>query len=383
MKLFDDRFIDSLSRQYKDINKRAVPFIAKLAIDPSLQAEKERLERWFCELTDQCKQEMIGRLREENSRHHFAAYFELVYYQWFKSLGYVVTFHPVLKEGSPDLMVDGGPLDKPMIVEIATVFDEPSWEKEEMKFRKIIDQLDEVEHYYSTIISNESEQIPDNIDYDKLKKQMVFQLDTLHTSIKEPSEFGYEDGKLRLRVTAIPNLRKGPIVVSWGSRARAIGYDQIRRAIEKKIGKYKSVKKLGYYFVVALNISNVPVGELGLINTLFGNDVVRITRGQNGAPRKTEERKDFSGLLTIKPGLGGIVRNTRLSAIINMETKWEGRNRRPHRVHYPKIIHNPAAAVPLSTDIFKELPQFITVSEAKESKTLSWINDDVAIGFVG
>jgi len=378
MKVFKEEWLKDLSQQYNYRNRYTAPFIAKLAFDPILSPERDIVEVWFDRLPEEAKPDILSRLRSTNSHYHFGAYFELVLYAYLKDLGFCVSFHPKIAEGEPDLLVSGKNLIKPIVIEVATVFDEPQQEKEEQKFNIILEKLDSIEHYYSVIISNESEQIPDDVNYDKLRYFIESQLSSLYSrAISNPQEFEYKEGGLKLKLTALPNLDKSSIIFGYGGQARFIGTDQLRRAIKKKITKYKSVKELGLSFIVALNLANVPAGEAGLLNVLFGDRVVRIKRNRKGEPINVEEGRNFKGLFTPKPGLGGKAQNTRLSAVLNIVSKWPERNMNEpvKRVHNIRIIHNPGASNPLDIDVFKGLPQFTLLSEDDAGITLGWIDD--------
>jgi len=82
-------------------------------------------------LPEEAKPDILSRLRSTNSRDYFGAYFELVLYQILIDMGFAVYFHPRIAEGKPDLLIKGKNLSKPTFIEVATVFDEPEWEKEE------------------------------------------------------------------------------------------------------------------------------------------------------------------------------------------------------------------------------------------------------------
>ena len=254
MKIFEEKWLKELSQRYDYRNRYTAPFIAKLAFDPILKPERDIIEAWFDKLPEEAKPDILSRLRKTNSRDHFGAYFELILWQLLIDLGFTVCFHPKSAEGNPDLLIEGKNLSKPTFIEVATVFDEARWEKEEQKFKVILEKLNAIEHYYALIISNESEQIPEDVNYDELKYFVQSQLDSLYSeAVSDSREFEYKKDALKLKLTALPNLSKSPIVLGHGGQARFVGTDQLRSAIEKKINKYPSVKKLGLGFIIAIN----------------------------------------------------------------------------------------------------------------------------------
>lgn len=320
-------------------HKYSTPFIARLALDPIMSEERIKIEKWFQTLPEDVKPDIRGRLRDKSRPQHFGAYYELVLYQFFKSIGYSASIHPRLEEGEPDLLITGKNLDKPVIIEIATVFDTPDWIKAERKADLLLDQLNKIEHYFFVHVIFDSEHIPNKVDYRKLKrfvKQWMDSFDPDKTHDIQKTE--YEEDELKLTLSLLPKLP----------------------------------------FIIALNIANMPAGETGLINELFGKLVVVFKRTPDDEIVSTEERRDFSGLFTPKPGLEGKAQNTRLSATLIVRSKWleRGENEQAKRLNYFSVIYNPWACNPVDQQIFDDYPQFVTISEDDKGRTFDWINKD-------
>ncbi len=381
MNVFDEGWVKGLERRYGSVSKYTTPFIAKLALDPVLSGERAKIEQWFQDLPDNVKPDMLGRLRDKSSHQHFGAYYELVLYHFFKSIGHSVDIHPKLEEGEPDLLVGGKNLERPIIIEIATVFDDPNWQTQEQRLDSILAVLNNIEHYFFIMVTVCCKDIPQKVDCKKLKQFVIRWLDrfdpaTTHTT----EEIDYDADALKLKLTLLPKKipTKAPIVSGWMLPPRCIGTEQVRSALEKKINKYKSIVKLRSPFVIALNITNMPAGERGLLDTLFGKMVVRIKRNENEDVTKVEEGRDLSGVLTPKPGLSGAAQNTRLSAILNVVSKWSEREDKDEpaiRLHRFRVIHNPWASYPLSRTVFDGYPQFAKISEDSTGMSLDWVDD--------
>jgi hypothetical protein len=382
MKVFDEEWVAALEQQYGSASKYTTPFVARLALDPVLARERAKIEEWFQTLPEDVKPDILGRLRDKNSHQHLSAYYELILYQFFKSIGYSVTIHTKLPEGEPDLLVTGRNLEKPIIIEVATVFDDPNWQKEEQKLDLILERLDSIEHYFFISVIVNSEHIPEKVDYKKLKRFVTSWLDGFDPRITHTTEeIEHEANGLKLKLILIPKktLKKEPIVGGHMLPARFIGATQLRNVIIKKINKYKSIKERGLYFIIALNITDMPAGETGVLNELFGKRVVRIRRTQNGDVSSAEDSRDFSGLLTPKPGLGGKTQNTRLSAVLIIRSRWlerEKKNEPARRIHYFGVIHNPWASNPLSYKLFEGYPQLVNISENEKGIFLDWIDKE-------
>jgi len=387
MKVFEDGWVKALEQRYGSASKYTTPFVARLALDPVFTKERAKIEEWFQTLPEDVKPDILGRLRDKSSHQHFSAYYELVLYQFFKGIGYSVDIHPKLEEGEPDLLVTGKNLEKPIIIEIATVFDDPNWEREAQKFDLILEKLDSIEHYFFVMVSVYSECIPERVDYKKLNQFVRGWLDSFDPKTTDTTqEIEYKADGLSLKLTLAPKktLKKAPIVGSYMLPARFIGGKQIRSVLKKKINKYKSIRQLKMPFIIALNMTNMPAGEKGLLGELFGKLVVRIRRNKNGKVVSTEAGTDLSGLLTPKPELGGKVQNTRLSAVLNVVSKWaehEEESEPARRVHFFRVIHNPWASNPLSHEIFKGDPQFVSISEDEKGISLDWIDGDTDKAF--
>jgi hypothetical protein len=387
MKVFEESWTEDLERKYHCASKYTTPFIAKLAIDPILSKERAKIEERFQTLPDDVKPDILGRLRSTSSYQHFSAYYELVLSEFFKSIGYSITIHPKLKEGEPDLLVTGKNLDKPIIIEVATVFDDPEWEKEERKLDLILEQLDKIEHYFFVMIAVESEPIPERVDYERLQQFVIQWLDSFDPkTTHESQETRYKSDGLKLKVIMIPRKipERKPIVGSYMLPARFVNSTQLRRVLQKKINKYKSIKELGLPFIIALALAGISLDEEAIIGELFGKMQLTIKRNQKGEVIATESGRDFSGLVTPKPGLGGKAQNRRLSAMLEVRSKWlqlKERNGGEAREHFFRLIHNPFASVPLDRGILKGYPQLVPVAEDKKQISLQWVGENTKLAF--
>ena len=148
MIVFEEKWLEGLRKKYPVISRYTAPFIAKLAFDPVLLDQRNKIEEWFKSLPDNVKPDICQRLRSEVSQQHFGAYYEILLYQFLRSLGYSADLHPELNGFQPDLLIMAEDLSNPIIVEVATIFDDPHWQKEERKFNLILDELSKINHYF-------------------------------------------------------------------------------------------------------------------------------------------------------------------------------------------------------------------------------------------
>jgi hypothetical protein len=379
MKVFEESWVEGVRRRYGSMSKYTRPYVAFLALDSHVSEERAKIEEWFQTLPDEIKPDIVGRLRSKDERQHFSAYYELVMRHYFQSRGYIVTMKPKLKEGEPDLLVEGNELETPVVIEVATVFDDPEWEKEEQKQKRLLGELNTIEHYFLVGVSIRSDNIPEKVNYNRLRRFVEGWLDSFDPRVtKTMQEATYREGGLELLLTLFPkkSMKKAPVVGIWAPPGRWITPTQLRRAIEKKISKYKSVKEHNMPYVVAACLhSDSPVGEEEALNVLFGQEVYELDVRKKEV---IEVKRDFSGLLTPKPGLGGLVRNTRLSALALVNTRWlpPQDNGKEHQAHFLRVLHNPNAAIRLGFELFKGYPQLMKVAEDEEHFSLEWFDKE-------
>ncbi len=145
--------MDELRCRYGSMSKYIRPYVAFMALDPRASEERGKIEEWFQTLPDNTKPDVMGRLRDKNEQQHFSAYYELVIRHYLHSRGYTVTVNPKLKEGEPDLLVEGNTLETPVLVEVATVFDDPEWQKEDRKKNSILAELEQIRHHFFVVVS--------------------------------------------------------------------------------------------------------------------------------------------------------------------------------------------------------------------------------------
>ena len=109
-----------------------------------------------------------------------------------------------------------------------------------------------------------------------------------------------------------------------------------------------------------------------------------IYRDQEGHVVNTKWKLSSNGLITPKHGLGGKARNTRLSAVIDIKSKWLERTTRgalAKRAYSFSIIHNPYASAQLNIKFLKGYPQFAPVAEDDKSISMTWIDNDSELTF--
>lgn len=381
-KVFEENWAKAMGQEYASASERTKPFIVRLTLEPRFANERRKIEKWYQELPENVRIDkgFLNDLRSTDIHQHSGAYHELVLYHFLKSLGYNVEMHIEISRQVPDFRITGNRLDKPVIIEVATVFDDPKWQEKERRFNLILERLDKIEHLCRLSVSLRSKDIPDEVDYDQLADTVVKHLDELINELKAQvakRTFHYRENDLDIEFLPLLLPKKGSVVVSHSLGARWVGSDQIKNAVEAKINKYKFVREQDLPFVVALNLNDVPAGEDGLINELMGQVTVTITRGKNGEPIRESVGRNFKGLVTPKPGLGGKPRNTRLSAVIVVDSKWlnpDSEGEQEQKVHFFRLIPNYWACNPLSPEFMKYQPRIKYTVKNETELSFEWIN---------
>lgn len=382
-RIFAPDWVGAVQGKYPSIPRYSAPFIVRLALEPALSNERKKIEEWFDSLPECAKLDIQQRLRSEESHQHYGAYYELAMYAFFRKMGYSVEVHPEVEEGEPDLLISGVNLEKPLFVEVATVFDDPMWQREHQKLRRIMEQLHQIEHYFYVHVSVLSDIIPQIVDYRALDEFVVQWLDSFDPeTTHESHQIRYKSGGLNLNLMLIPQKvpKKVHIVGGWMPPVRFVGGTQLRRVLQEKIKKYKSIKQLKLPFVIALSFIDAPLDDESIISELIGKVQLTITEIPGGKP-VSKVGIDHTGLLTPKRGFGGKARNTRLSAVINIKSRWSKYKGQAIREHSVCVIHNHWAITPLSAEFLRGYPQFACSSQNGPSVTFSWVDKDSVMSF--
>lgn len=399
MRVFDRGWRKTLQEKYKGKSIYISPYIVRLTLDSHLSRKRRKIEKWFQDTPESVKSDILARLRSENSQQHFGAYYELVVREFFKKLGYSVDMHPTFGNDEPDLLVSGKNLDKPIVIEVATVFDDPEWEKEDQKLNRMLDQLDRIQHYYLLGITVESTPIPEHIDYDSLRNFVIGWFDSYNPDSTESIETTqYDKDGLKLSLNLYPKKpkfrkKKAPIRGTHGLPARFISNKQLRNALRNKARKYNFVKEQGYPYIVAASLYNTFSDNDNVIDQIFGRHALTISRDAEGHVVNKQWGRDSSGICKYN-------QNTRLSGVITIKSEGatyypdilEGFIKsyfsnvlrrvllkifgKPTTVHHFSLIRNPYASVPLNDDLMKGYPQFKKTDENFTSATYSWVDKE-------
>lgn len=377
-KLFPDNFIAKLPNIKRFVNNPLIVFLLK-SDKEALQKLKDQLEIWFSNIPQGHKRDIANRIRSINNKQHLAAFYELVWHQFFIEEGHSLIIHPLLPNGKhPDFkIVPKKYLD--FFFEVATVFEERERASKEKRFDELLGLLDTIEHYFCVLVTEKST-IPDTFQIyregKEIKQFLLRELDKLDPKTQTQGIIlvrHYQKNGISIEFEIIPwkENKKQHIIGgamptgSWGDAK-----EQIQRSLQHKVKKYKGIKESGKPLVIAICSSgHHTVDEDALESALFGNP--QLSWVLDGKPGSEKWGRDLSGLITPKPAFQN-PRNTRLTAVIFCDRKISG-----ERMGYIfKVYHNPWAANPLPEGIFQKLPQLIVAQKTNTEIQMKWINNN-------
>lgn len=347
-KLFDPQRIKDVSERYQeqDIRNPLVPFCVQLALDDQLEAERDRLERLF-EHYQKClgqhsnRQEIIndklGRLWDKADRQHFGAYYELEVLDFLSRAALPFSIEPSLADGNPDFQID----QPTIIVEVATVFDDPKTEKQWKAYRQISHAVNRIEHDRLRI-SLHIERWPLQVTARQLK-QLCESIQAYLSNVDQGIENGDEERKFfignGLCVTVLVRVRdageRGSIVWSEIGFSCWLTPEQSKRAIRGKVRQYKkSLEDLHVGYIVALELQGFQLAEGDIEALLLGD-------------------KDHA--------------SSKISGVLMVQSSWD--RRLGTRSCAYELVHNPNARVPLDPKLFVgKCPQLIITSDGKQER---------------
>lgn len=376
-KLFPKELYDKLPPLSKFRSPRIVCLLKSHG--KSINKLRQLINRWFKNIPTDDQKDLGSRLRSKDDRQHFPAYFELVWHQFFLEEGWGVTIHPDLpnSQNKPDFKISLNRSD--LYVEVATVFENKEMREKEERFEKFLGVLDKIEHYFAVTVWLKTD-LPKTFDLkrdgklvaDYLKKELD-KLDSKTQARGRSITRRYTHNGIDVKFTfnAWKKVAKRKIISGWsGGGYSGNARDQIKKALEIKVKKYRAVKNIGKPLVVVICSDGHPtVDENALDTALYGNHMVTWTVGSTD--NTSEWTRDRTGMVTPTPAFPNPM-NTRLSAVIFCQEKPN-----KEKVFYTmKVFHNPWAVNPLPDNIFTKFPQLVVKEKTENKITSDWTIDD-------
>ncbi|MBI2560715.1 MAG: hypothetical protein HYW14_06250 [Planctomycetes bacterium] len=366
-KVFDQDFINQLP------TPAMLPIPSVVALcksnEPSEEVLRAQIEKWFQNLPEDQKADMYGRLRSLDDEQHLSAFYELLFHQYCLEEGWSIQKHPSINKQNPDFLVEVTNQGS-FFLEVITLMEKEGSRQNKKRVNGLLRKFDAINktNFHLTV---QFMKCPDeNIKYKALARNVENWLRTLEQEENahkiEINEFGFNGS-----ISAFYSEDKTPSGYISPVENGNTMVDQVKTAISEKVKKYKFTKTSNKPFVIAICSSSIFSPDKWAIETaLFGYEVISL---EKTTLKLKKVYRDYSGLLTPNPGLGGQSRNTRISAVIFCTTVWD--KEKPPQ-YYMRVYHNPWAETPLPFGIFKKCPQLSKIGEDSEYISLGWHNDN-------
>lgn len=376
-KVFDEEFIKTLPAFDKFDNPAAV-MVCRYPEEEMFHM-RHFIEKWFQRLPEKEKADIYSRLRSLNDKNldHQSAFWELLLHQFSIEEGWAVTKNPIVENGlTPDFYIQTKENFELYLEVYSLGRGDEEWEYNE-KESQVLRTLDSIETDFSLSI-NFRKPFDEKVDYESIRKETESWLASLPREKGEPL-LKIENYGVHMTVTALyygEASRKGR-VGGWGGPGGTINHPtaKLKDRIADKLNKYKFVKRDGKPFVLAITVDDIFDAPTAIDWTLYGFDVISFPINDPAAEAKFH--KDNSGFITPNPGQFGKPENTRLSAVMFCQKKWDN----DQMMYDMRLYHNPWAANPIPEEIFSKLPQFIDTREKEGFVTLRWKNEGKVIYF--
>lgn len=340
---------------------------------------RELLENWFQRYPESDSKELKNRFRSGDEPQFRSSFWELYLHELLLRLGYSVEVHPELQteeNTSPDFLATP-PEGESIIVEAAST--KKSTEEPDAATRRkevVLDTINRLSHSdFSLHLENRGatrnwpkhpppgsrvrsklKSWLDGLDYESLRSELEEEgLDTMPTL-----DFDLEGWKIRF--TAVPRSREK----RGTEREKIIGLRSpgiqwvdfstpIRDSVRDKASRYGDIQRP---YLVAVNMSDPGLDTVGIMDALFGSEVLQVSAPYGGKPEYTFSREPKGAWVGPKGEI-----NTRVSAVLI------GAGATPRSVATAPLVlcHNPWAKRLLEGPI-TSLPEYVPEEDTYEKR---------------
>lgn len=324
--------------------------------------EIERIERWYKELRGR-KKGLRGRLRGINPRDFWAGLYELMTSRILVEKGWAYRYEPHLAGKTPDFSVRC-PKGFSFVAEVLTAFQDPEAEKAEAAIYRVASCLNQLQHPFEVLL--EEVVLPQQtVSLKPVVPRVRDWLDRCRPRRSQKITLNMPGVPIVLKLRTFQNPRPtpGPIVRAvMGIGGKITSTDRIKRAIQRKIERYESLR---VPFVLLLWQGDwLKVTDTSLEWALFGRLQVHLRPSDLSKPAIWSHAP--GGLFAF--GKGGLPLNTSLSAVV-----FCSRVAHLGRVYARiQVYHHPYAARPLPLNLFKGVPQMVPFDVRPEGFVCRW-----------
>lgn len=380
MQLFDEALIRRIKDKF-GVQKRGIPEIANLILNPKFTKERQRIRSWFSDIPEINKSDIKGRFISEKAGSHIGAYNELVVDQLLHKNSIEHEHEPKVKEGSPDFLAKAPNM---FYIEATSVFESRIFLKSKKNAKILHDELDDIscringleDRFYVYAMPYNIPSNLENLKYqnnvENFLRQWANKLDSSDPDLKNTESIYDKDGlKLKFSIVGIEPGKCGLKLAGTMGGSKWIGEAvlQIHKALDRKM-KYKSIEKP---YVVALSLEDKDLELKDIIELLFGIETTRIGKShiQIG-----EIQMDNSGLFSHGMNSGKKFQYKKLSAVLIIRSNLVSSNENDIRMHNFAVIHNPYANHQLSSTIFNKYNQLVVDCRTGTKIAMKWTKQD-------
>jgi hypothetical protein len=373
-KVFDQKFIEQLPSFDKFSNPSVVALCKRN--EPSLDAFRSQIEKWFQNLPENQKNDIYNRLRSLDDSQHLSAFYELLFHQYFLEENWKIQKHPLINGQTIDFVIDVPAQNIGFFMEVATLMEEEKIRQNEERYNKLLRKINAIETELLVSV-HLKEWLSEEVKYDTIVNDITKWLSGLEKTEKAHYKIEVNNSGFRGSIDAsyYSDIRpKSGCVFAWSPPVGTGNpiIEQVKTVISSKVKKYKFTKTSGKPFVIAICSSGQFLfDDFAIDSALYGNTVISFN--VNNPKSETKVHRDNSGMVTPNPGLLGQPRNTRVSAIIFCAKVWN----KEKMLYNMRVFHNPWAITELPLKIFEKMPQLAEIDKNQPGFiTLGWHNDN-------
>lgn len=258
---------------------------------------RNQIEGWIKDYPMEHREELISRFKTNNDNQFLSAFFELVLYELFNSLGYKISIHPRLEnsELTPDFLITDNHGTE---FYLEAVLSTGKSQKEISQQAILNDILDSINQLYTTnfFLELNIENYPNKpVPSRKIREFLENQLSLLDPDSCELffsrgyldliPEWKFEYHGFKITFRPIPKAKEyrsektePPIGIKHGGFKWLNEQKHILKSLKTKANKYKNLNKP---FIIALNCLGEFDREADLVEALFGQEGFNYSKDGN------------------------------------------------------------------------------------------------------
>jgi hypothetical protein len=358
-KTFDSAWIDEIKKRYEKRPISQQPALYRVAVLPEWEEKRIAIEKLVSCFAEEQQHEIIQRIR--NPDLFLSTYNELMAGDIITAYGHALEYEQPLGDKTPDWRVHTIEDGKELIVEVVTIMPSKEIQAEIQAWNELRYRIQNIEHYFHLFMSATPTKAIIGKDINAVVSFVQDWLSTFDLNTPpDNEELIYKDHDLIITFKLLhrKTSHKCSVEVAGPAFTEWVNNDLLRKAISKKLTKYREAKEAHLPLIIAV----FPAFESGLsidslLDVLFGNEQISIATGQVSRSRK--------GMILPQIQQGQIfLKNTRLSAILFVEQT------SPQTI---KMIHNPYAQDPVNPRIFQGIEHFSIIAKDEIKFIMDWV----------